>query len=62
MSGGDYGSCFGNSLTATSLVDGAIPPAGDGFFYLKTVTDGGGESSLGNASDGTPRTVASSCP
>lgn len=37
-SGGDYGpsvdGCLGSDISETSIQDGALPPAGDGFWYL----------------------------
>ena len=65
LSSGGYGDCVTGSdpdSTDTSYADASIPPPGDGFFYLKTVIDGGGESALGSASDGSPRVPNTTCP
>lgn len=63
---GDYGSCRNASdpdPTDTTYEDPDVPqPSGAGFMYLVTATVGGVEQTLGRASDGTERTVASPCP
>ncbi|HEX5042910.1 MAG TPA: cytochrome c peroxidase [Candidatus Polarisedimenticolaceae bacterium] len=65
-SGAGYGDCVASAdpdVTDTQLVDGEVPDAGDGFFYLKSVVDGSGaERGLGTDSTGTPRSVLVGCP
>jgi len=51
--------CFVGSATQ---MDPHLPPVGTSNFYLVTGLNGGGESSLGNASNGAPRPNAHPCP
>ncbi len=51
-------SCLAGLVPTTSHADEDIPAAGDVFFYLVAALGPEGEGSLGQASDGTPRTVA----
>jgi hypothetical protein len=61
-----YGVCKNDldpSLVDRVFVDGELPVAGAGFFYLMSyVDDFSVELGLGTASDGTPRNVVSPCP
>ncbi len=66
LAGGDYGNCISvldPDPTDAIFVDGEIPGATFGFFYLKTVVDASGrETGLGATSAGVPRTVVQACP
>lgn len=61
-----YGACFASGITSNSVVDGEIPPSGDGFAYLvRGLNVGcGGAGTWGTRSDGTPRSNPdpSACP
>jgi hypothetical protein len=61
-----YGVCMDAddpNTADTVFVDPALPAAGQGFFYLKSVVDGNGaERGLGATSDGRARTVLAPCP
>jgi hypothetical protein len=47
----------------TTFVDPEAPPAGQGFFYLKSVIDAhGAERGLGATSDGRAHIVVTPCP
>jgi len=59
-----YGVCIGTTDPNTAtFVDPEVPNPGEGFFYLKGVTDGHGvERGLGATSDGRAHLVIASCP
>ena len=60
-----YGTCQNSrdpNVTDTMFEETDIPPAGDGYQFLVSLTTIAGEEGLGNATGGTPRTVASPCP
>lgn len=54
--------CFKPRLDVTRAVDGELPTAGSGFYYLVSGVNACGEGTLGAASDGTPRPLVASCP
>ncbi len=66
LPGGSYGSCISvldPDPSDAVFVDGEVPAASFGFFYLKTVVDGSGrEVGFGVASTGVARTVVQACP
>ncbi|HEX5042888.1 MAG TPA: FG-GAP-like repeat-containing protein [Candidatus Polarisedimenticolaceae bacterium] len=56
LTGGAYGSCLTQGLTATSYDDGTAPPLGNGFAYLLQARGAAcGWGSLGSDSAGLPR-------
>ncbi len=60
----DYGSCRNADdpdLTDTEFVDAELPPGGEGFFYLVSITHDGLEGVLGFATDGTLREPVPRC-
>ena len=61
-----FGTCVSTSdpnTADTTFSDPAVPPAGQGFFYLKSVIDGDGlERGLGATSDGRAHIVLTPCP
>lgn len=62
---GGYGVCIDDldpNTTDTTLVDVSTPSAGEGFFYLKGIVDGGTIRGLGVTSAGLLRQPAISCP
>ena len=58
--GGADEACFGD-LPAATLVDGASPPLGSGYWYLTRAQSACGNGTYGNRSNGTPRT-STTCP
>jgi hypothetical protein len=46
----------------TFFVDPDVPSSGDGFFYLMSVVDAGGDGGLGATSAGLPRLPQVPCP
>jgi len=62
---GGYGECLNEidpDLTDRALLDDEIPTSGDGFFYLATAVELGGEQSLGATSGGFERLSGLPCP
>jgi S-formylglutathione hydrolase FrmB len=59
-----WGSCLAEDLTESRYEDAAIPPAGDGFFYLVRGEDlaCGGTGPWGDSSGSTPREPAGCAP
>jgi hypothetical protein len=60
-----YGVCltgFDDDARDTFFVDPQVPAAGDGFFYLMSVLDAGGDGGIGTTGSGLPRTPALACP
>jgi CSLREA domain-containing protein len=61
----DYGSCVNHldpNLTDAAFTDATVPPAGDGYFYLRSATTPIGETPLGWDDDGHERWPAIPCP
>ncbi len=61
----EYGACQNSrdpDPTDTTFTETDAPSPGEGYQFLVSVTTAGGEGPLGTATDGTPRTVTSSCP
>jgi hypothetical protein len=60
-----YGICLtglDDDARDTFFVDGDLPPSGDGFFYLMSVIDAGGDGGPGTTSAGLPRVPQLPCP
>jgi len=57
----DYGECISSGVVGDTLEEPSIPPAGTGYYYLLTGSNDGGESPLGNASNGAPRMNRNPC-
>lgn len=59
---GDYGTCLQQEIRVATATDSAVPAAGGAWCYLVTGEGAGGEGSLGNQSDGSPRINGAPCP
>jgi hypothetical protein len=60
---GGYGTCLQPALGSPVANETAVPPAGQGWFYLVAAeTPLGEEGTLGNASNGSPRNTSGACP
>jgi hypothetical protein len=60
-----YGTCMtglDDDPRDTFFADPDVPSSGDGFFYLMSVVDAGGDGGLGTTSEGLPRVPAVACP
>jgi len=65
IDGDSYGACMtglDDDPRDTFFVDPDVPSSGDGYFYLMSVVDAGGDGGLGTTSAGLPRVPAVACP
>jgi len=62
---GGYGICLtglDDDTRDTYFTDAALPPADDGFFYLRSAITPEGDTGLGGTSSGLPRSATIPCP